>query len=927
MSFYEVLSLMITARPQKNLAQAKAYFREHLGHGDYYSENQNVRGMWFGQGAARLGLNPGETVTEQAFVRLCDNQHPVTGEQLTVRQRKVRRRIFHDFVVAPPKSVSLVALVDERIPEAHAASSRIALAQLELLVATRVRKDGQVKDRFTGEMVAAEFHHDSARSLDPQQHTHFVIFNATFDVVEKRWKAIETRHIFDALHFLTEVYRNEMRHRLQALGYSLRSTTEAFEIAGVPDEVIRRFSKGRRAILAESERLEQETQQPVSNNRRGVIAHEIRARKLRSLSSTEVRKLQLAQLTSAEVEGLKRLRTGRTAESSARDSTVSVTTEVVGAQVKPLPVSAPQGVRGGGDSQVSPISSDEKTHPLKPSEASRCAIDFARDHLFERKSVVARRDLLAEALKHGGDHVTLEGLEAELGRRTEFLVEGDSFATKAGLEEERRVIAMVNAGVGRCRPLRPGHRSRNALTDEQHQALTSLLESPDRVLALRGAAGTGKTEVLREFVTAVTGQHELVVLAPTKSAVKALEAAGVSSPQTVQRFLQQREAPSHRPVVVVDEAGVLSNAQMLALIQWVDARQGRLLLSGDSRQHASVGAGDALRILERHSALNRIPLRKIQRQTHEEYRVAIADLAEGRGETAVSRLERLGAVVVLEGNERFERAAEEYVASMQAGKTALAVCPTWREVDRLNTEIRSQLQTAGLVARKETMVSAQRSLKWTRAQKRDFTLYQPGHVLNFHRSTKEFQAGASAEVIRAEKDRLVVRLGLYRKAVITRKVLDCFDVAEAIPMPLAHNDCLLIQGNRKGAHLLNGQVVTVDRVERTGAVRLTNGNTIPPDFRLFTRGHAMTSQRSQGRTVDHVYVVMNQHSQAANEKALYVGASRGRERVRLFCDSEDTPWQAAARPGTRLSATEMLQTARERRTEAVTRCATLKIKP
>jgi ATP-dependent exoDNAse (exonuclease V) alpha subunit len=120
--------------------------------------------------------------------------------------------------------------------------------------------------------------------------------------------------------------------------------------------------------------------------------------------------------------------------------------------------------------------------------------------------------------------------------------------------------------------------------------------------------------------------------------------------------------------------------------------------------------------------------------------------------------------------------------------------------------------------------------------------------------------------------------------------------------------------------------VTVESVARDGSIRLDNGHTIPPDFRLFTHAHAVTSQTAQGRTVDHVYVVMNQFSEAANEKALYVSASRGRERVKLFCDSEDTPWRAIERPGTRLSATEMLEAARQRQTENVNRRVSAKVK-
>ena len=101
---------------------------------------------------------------------------------------------------------------------------------------------------------------------------------------------------------------------------------------------------------------------------------------------------------------------------------------------------------------------------------------------------------------------------------------------------------------------------------------------------------------------------------------------------------------------------------------------------------------------------------------------------------------------------------------------------------------------------------------------------------------------------------------------------------------------------------------------------------IPPDFRLFTHAHAVTSHTAQGRTVDHVYVVMSQFSEAANEKALYVSASRGRERVKLFCDAEETPWRAIERSGARLSVTEMLEAARQRQSETVNQRVAVKVK-
>ncbi len=92
---------MFTAKPQKNRAAATTYFDEHLSHNDYYAQNQSQAGHWIGQGAERMGLNPGDSVTREAFLKLCDNLHPMTGEQLTPQQFR-ERRIFFDFVCSRP---------------------------------------------------------------------------------------------------------------------------------------------------------------------------------------------------------------------------------------------------------------------------------------------------------------------------------------------------------------------------------------------------------------------------------------------------------------------------------------------------------------------------------------------------------------------------------------------------------------------------------------------------------------------------------------------------------------------------------------------------------------------------------------------------------------------------------------------------------
>src|ERR1700691_4865361 len=99
---------MIRVSQQECAAGAKRYYAT----ADYYSEGQEIIGLWGGKGAARLGLEG--TVDKLSFERLCDNLDPRTGAPLTVRTR-TERTVGYDFTFSVPKSVSLLyALTDDQ---------------------------------------------------------------------------------------------------------------------------------------------------------------------------------------------------------------------------------------------------------------------------------------------------------------------------------------------------------------------------------------------------------------------------------------------------------------------------------------------------------------------------------------------------------------------------------------------------------------------------------------------------------------------------------------------------------------------------------------------------------------------------------------------------------------------------------------------
>ena len=321
---------MFTVVAQKNLADAKGYFEEHLTRNDYYAAQEIHPGQWIGLGVERLGLVAGQDVSGETFEALCENQHPQTGKRLTLRQNeKDNRRVFYDFTCSAPKSVSILAVTlnDERLIAAHEEAVEIAFRELESVAATRVRKLGRQTDRTTGNLVAARFTHTTSRALDPQLHTHCTVFNATFDESEQTWKALQAGAMYDAIRYGTEVYRNELAGRIHALGYRTVPAEHGFQIEGVSEAVLQQFSKRtvqKNEVIRE---MEQKLGRQLTNDEIAHAVHHSRDRKLKDISAAEVRARHLAELSPdvlATLAGLRKSPNGQRRKRPSVDESQSV---------------------------------------------------------------------------------------------------------------------------------------------------------------------------------------------------------------------------------------------------------------------------------------------------------------------------------------------------------------------------------------------------------------------------------------------------------------------------------------------------------------------------------------------------------------------------------------------------------------------------
>lgn len=832
--------------------RAKSYYSTS----DYYSEGQELVGVWKGKGAARLGLSG--NVGREDWDALCENRHPVTGETLTPRTKR-ERRVGYDFNFHVPKSVSILYGLtrDERILDAFRESVGATMEDIEAEMQTRVRAGGRNEDRTTGNMVIGEFVHFTARPVegvpDPHLHAHCFVFNTTWDDHESRWKAGQFASLKRDAPFFEAVFHARLARRLEELGLPTQRTKQGWELAGVPQSAIEKFS--RRTALIEEMAREKGVTDPQA---KGELGAKTREKKQKDLALDELRGEWMSRMTADELAAL-------------------------------------EGVKGRLGMGSLP----------EDGRAAREAALHAVGHCFERSAVVPERTLLAEAMKRAVGKASPESVTGSLAAEHLIVAErkGRRLATtRSVLEEETRMLAFARNGRGTCRPLgTPGYvLKREWLNADQRRAVRHVLDSNDRVILVRGAAGTGKTTMMKEAVAGIeAGGKRVFVFAPSADASRGVlrEVEGFADADTVSRLLvdERLQARIAGQVIWIDEAGLLGSRMMGRVFDLADRLGARVILSGDRRQHGSVERGAALRLLEEEAGLVPAEIREIQRQRGD-YREAVRALSEGRTEDGFRELDRLGWIREVGETERYKALAEDYVATVEEGKTALVVSPTHLEGEWITDEIRARLKQAGRLGEGERTFLALESANLTGAEKADPLNYSPGDVLVYHQNARGHRKGERV-IVGDEPLPLdqAERFQLYRPSVL----------------PIAPGDVLRITRNgttADGRHRLNnGALYTVRGFDAGGNIVLANGWTVSKDYGHLAHGYVVTSHASQGKTVDRVFIGQSSNSlPASSREQFYVSVSRGRESATIYTDDKEALLEAVSRSDDRLTATEFV---------------------
>jgi conjugative relaxase-like TrwC/TraI family protein len=847
---------------------AKEYFAQSLKREDYYSEGQEISGDWNGLAAQRLGL--AGAVTQKDFDLLCDNKMPGTGERLTQRN-KTNRTVGYDFNFHCPKSVSVAYEFtrDERILDAFKSSVNQTMREIESEIKTRVRKNGADENRTTGNMAWAEFVHFTARPVngvpDPHLHAHCYTFNMTWDDAEKKWKAGQFRDLKADAPYFEAAFHARFSRRLAELGYRIERTAKGWELAGIPQRVMDEFSK-------RTEQVEQ---------------------KARELG-----------ITSAK----------------GKDGLAALTRERKQKQFSKQQLNEFWQTRVSEDEQLAIRNNLQNQVPESPKISEMKAMDYAIQHCYERASVVTDKELLRHAFRFGVGDVDVAQIKRQL-LRDELVKENmdgrEWLTTQEVLAEEKRLIDFVVDGKGKFKPIGPvNYQFQNKiLSDEQCGAVLHVMNSTDRVTAIRGGAGTGKTTMMKEAVAAIesTGQKVFTFAPSTEASRGVLRSdAGFANAETVEALLQNLKLQQQvrGQVIWIDETGLLSIRTLARVADLADNENCRLILSGDTAQHRAVERGDALRILEKHANLQSVELTEIRRQKANAHKAVVAELRIGNLESAFTKLDKLGMLREMDAGQRHEALATDYTAAVCEGKSALVISPTHAEGERVTREIRAKLKAARKLADDEREYIQLRNLQWTAAQRADGRNYQAGQIVQFHQNIAGFRRGDRVMVKSYGEHGVLVERMNGEPASLQLGMATRFQVYESRKIALVAGDMIRITQNgfTNDKHRLNnGDLKQVKAFTKDGDIRLTNGWVVPKDYGNLAHGYCLTSYSSQSKGVDRVFVAEGSESfRAADREQFYVSASRFKEALTIYTDDKHQLLEAVRKSSHRPSATDLV---------------------
>lgn len=800
---------------------------------DYYARTISNEDFWVGSALTQEDASLITTPVTNGTAPLKMEDYLKTVASIRGDMPYDSTKMALDLTFSPPKSISLAALdpaFQQDLIQAHNAAMKKVLKRVEAeCMIWREHKGKKTRYINTHHMLAACIQHRVSRELDPQLHTHVIIFRKI--KTANGYGTMEDKFLYNRRYLYSLLYDNELANQLLKRGYDLESVKknpraryESFELKGVPSELIEFYSK------REQQLKKYQTKNEIADSWLG--SHY--AAKSSRQAKPEINLPLLEAAWRREIQekgGIQMFRDPLKEKPRSLERFDRLFAEAVhDLEVQKFSFTKE-------DMQVAFF---EKTIPL--GATSEDFNTLYRENLYRLFQPMGHlphnltenfttKDNLEKAKKI--DHILLDQMDFSYNSYT------PEEATKSITEENQKL--KDNAGW--------------ELSKGQKEAIYSILTSREKYIAVEGIAGAGKTTALK-YVTDLLQKQGVTVkgMAFTGKAAESMETEAQVEAATIHKFFtdmtNQKQKNISNPhwdfsqvkkaekpeVWIVDESSMLNDTLMAAVLEAAEQKKSKVVFLGDTNQLLPIGTGNAFQRMVKENKLPVTHMKEITRQEKDsELRKTVEALSGKFPQGEKHPIEKYLDDKITESHLRkslFNSIVRDYCSySTAEQQKAIILVAKNKDKDDLNEKVRKRL------------LSQEKLQPGTKIQ-----------VTNHYgdKVEKEFSVG----------DKIIFEQNDYR----------------------SHD----LQG--KSCPVKNGQLGRVVETSAQGITVESNGHQfyIGKDSAAhMDYAYALTSHKAQGITVDYALIYHDSEQKRLNTRnKFYVDVSRAKKDVKIYTNDK-----------------------------------------
>ncbi len=569
------------------------------------------------------------------------------------------------------------------------------------------------------------------------------------------------------------------------------------------------------------------------------------------------------------------------------------------------------------------------------------AVDFALRHLSEKEAAFTQHAVVQTAIRYAFEEANQPITQPQIVQQLDSLShtlssdyqDGVRWTTKGNIDLESRILTALKEGQDSVPAFATPSQARDHLntspylTAGQKEATTLITTTADRVVAVQGLAGTGKSTMLESNIglinavrdTANAPKLDIVGLAPTHAAVNELKAKGVES-QTLASLLTEDSRGDHptgkyaNTLFFLDESAMVGNAAFDQFLQLVKRDSARAVVLGDREQLLSQHAGKPFELAISQGVIKTAYMSDIVRQDNTTLLGAVHNIVDKQATSALEKIEQqtnssgsrlphlvstLDETAPKTAENRAKAAAllpssiaKDYLSrTPETRENTLIIAYTNRERDEITHHIRPGLIQQKQLGTENVPTPRLRSVGATETELATMLPYQKGLIYSE-------KLGQYSEIVAVDREHSMITLLDQQTGKITTRFpthkqhqyTQLFSLSE---QPLSTGDKIMARMTDKKRGIVANTPYTVTAIDN-------NTMTAQPpqgDSFIIERGnlkdahwdyrYTRTADMAQGATYANVISAIRGNAPLTDIRRAYVDITRAAHHVRIYTDDPD----------------------------------------